>query len=95
MQVFFNLAHFIFSLGFILHLRFNKLSRFSTGSAQVQRSSSQVQMHPPDPVQCSPSVISAQTAVWFGKLVLPRKPRYWYQRGHGGAPGVLRFALRQ
>ena len=39
--------------------------------------------------------ISAQTAVWFGKLMLPRKTRYWYQRGHGGAPGVLRFALRQ
>ena len=43
----------------------------------------------------SGTLISAQTAVWFGKLVLPRQTRYWYQRGHGGAPGVLRFALRQ
>ena len=41
------------------------------------------------------TLISAQTAVWFGKLMLPRQTRYWYQRGHGGAPGVLRFALRQ
>ena len=43
----------------------------------------------------SGTLISAQTAVWFGKLVLSRQTRYWYQRGHGGAPGVLRFALRQ
>ena len=43
----------------------------------------------------SGTLISAQTAVWFGMLVLPRQTRYWYQRGHGGAPGVLRFALRQ
>ena len=43
----------------------------------------------------SGTLISAQTAVWFGKLVLPRQTRYWYQRGHGGALGVLRFALRQ
>ena len=43
----------------------------------------------------SGTLISAQTAVWFGKLVLPRQTRYWYQRRHGGAPGVLRFALRQ
>ena len=43
----------------------------------------------------SGTLISAQTAVWFGKLVLPRQTRYWYQRGHGGAPSVLRFALRQ
>jgi hypothetical protein len=41
------------------------------------------------------TLISAQTAVWFGKLMLPRQTRYWYQRGHGGALGVLRFALRQ
>ena len=27
--------------------------------------------------------------------MLSRQIRYWYQRGHGGAPGVLRFALRQ
>ena len=45
--------------------------------------------------ELSGTLISAQTAVWFGKLVLPRQTRYWYQRGHGGAPGVLRFALRQ
>ena len=43
----------------------------------------------------SGTLISAQTAVWFGKLVLPQQTRYWYQRGHSGAPGVLRFALRQ
>ena len=42
--------------------------------------------------EVSDTLISAQTAVWFGKLVLPRQTRYWYQRGHGGAPGVLRFA---
>ena len=47
---FFNLAHFIFSLGFILHLRFSKLSRFSLGSAWVQRGSAWVQVHPLDPV---------------------------------------------
>ena len=45
--------------------------------------------------ELSGTLISAQTTVWFGKLVLPRQTRYWYQRGHGGAPGVLRFALRQ
>ena len=45
--------------------------------------------------ELSGTLISAQTAVWFGKLVLSRQTRYWYQRGHGGAPGVLRFALRQ
>ena len=45
--------------------------------------------------EVSGTLISAQTAVWFGKLVLSRQTRYWYQRGHGGAPGVLRFALRQ
>ena len=45
--------------------------------------------------EMSGTLISAQTTVWFGKLVLPRQTRYRYQRGHGGAPGVLRFALRQ
>ena len=45
--------------------------------------------------EMSGTLISAQTAVWFGKLVLPRQTRDWYQRGHGGAPGVLRIALRQ
>jgi hypothetical protein len=29
----------------------------------------------------SGTLISAQTAVWFGKLELPRQTRYWYQRG--------------
>ena len=45
--------------------------------------------------ELSGTLISAQTTVWFGKLVLSRQTRYWYQRGHGGAPGVLRLALRQ
>ena len=45
--------------------------------------------------ELSGTLISAQTVVRFGKLELPRQTRYWYQRGHGGAPGVLRFALQQ
>ena len=45
--------------------------------------------------EMSGTLISAQTAVWFDKLALLRQTRYWYQRGHGGALGVLRFALRQ
>ena len=45
--------------------------------------------------EMSGTLISAQTAVWFGKLELPRQTRYWYQRGHRGALGVLRITLRQ
>ena len=45
--------------------------------------------------EMSGTLISAQTAAWFGKLELPQQTRYWYQRGHRGASGVLRFALRQ
>ena len=43
----------------------------------------------------SGTLISAQTAVCFSKLELPRQTRYWYQRGHHGALGVPRIALRQ
>ena len=58
---FLNLAHFISSLGFILHryLRFNKLSRFSTGSARFSTGSARFSTvtgsdAPAGP--CSPSV---------------------------------------
>ena len=52
-----TLAHFIFSLGFILHLRFSKLSRFSsTGSARFSTGSDA----PVGP--CSPSVGLPQAA---------------------------------
>ena len=60
-RILLNLAHFIFSPGFILHLRLNKLSRFSLDSAWVRRGSAWVQMHPLDPVH---PLLSLLDIVW-------------------------------